>query len=406
MRQGQKDMRHGAIVAEINRRPHCPWPPVRPRGSQGRRAAGCRAAKPSASAGSFGAVLAAVSWRSRTAQCLALHLGLELRAALELLVARRPGRLDPASATDRPVSLFFRAMAQRAQVLQLYRSLMRAGRTWPTVEEREYILSESRRLFRQNVGLEDPAQIDKKLFEATSRWELAKYYGIAAPRYFYNQPGVVEKARNKTAINVRPAYLDSEYESIGRGQGDDERNRRSIVGGSVPERAARAAAAAAAAAERSARGAILSAMQDPHEAAAPAARGGHPPTPPGLRAPPQPPGLRRPGGGGAPTPPSLRQPPSGQVPPVPVPPALRRPADEPAAAPAPAAAVEQSAPAGASSGAGGSGSSSGSSSGSGSSDSAGAKATRTTQKSAAAAVRRNKRKTGVDRSRHRVPTHL
>jgi uncharacterized membrane protein YgcG len=300
----------------------------------------------------------------------------------------------------------FRAMAQRAQVLQLYRSLMRAGRTWPTVEEREYILSESRRLFRQNVELEDPAQIDKKLFEATSRWELAKYYGIAAPRYFYNQPGVVEKARNKTAINVRPAYLDSEYESIGRGQGDDERNRRSIVGGSVPERAARAAAAAAAAAERSARGAILSAMQDPHEAAAPAARGGHPPTPPGLRAPPQPPGLRRPGGGGAPTPPSLRQPPSGQVPPVPVPPALRRPADEPAAAPAPAAAVEQSAPAGASSGAGGSGSSSGSSSGSGSSDSAGAKATRTTQKSAAAAVRRNKRKTGVDRSRHRVPTHL
>jgi uncharacterized membrane protein YgcG len=308
---------------------------------------------------------------------------------------------------DRPAGQsLFRAMAQRAQVLQLYRSLMRAGRTWPTVEEREYILSESRRLFRQNVELEDPAQIDKKLFEATSRWELAKYYGIAAPRYFYNQPGVVEKARNKTAINVRPAYLDSEYESIGRGQGDDERNRRSIVGGSVPERAARAAAAAAAAAERSARGAILSAMQDPHEAAAPAARGGHPPTPPGLRAPPQPPGLRRPGGGGAPTPPSLRQPPSGQVPPVPVPPALRRPADEPAAAPAPAAAVEQSAPAGASSGAGGSGSSSGSSSGSGSSDSAGAKATRTTQKSAVAAVRRNKRKTGVDRSRHRVPTHL
>ena len=53
--------------------------------------------------------------------------------------------------------------AQRTQVLQLYRTLMRAGRrTWPNVSEREYILSESRRLFRRNIALEEPAEIEKK----------------------------------------------------------------------------------------------------------------------------------------------------------------------------------------------------------------------------------------------------
>lgn len=188
---------------------------------------------------------------------------------------------------------------QRTQVLQLYRTLMRAGRrTWPTISEREYILSESRRLFRRNMTLEDTVEIEKKLFEAQSRWELAQFYGMAAPRYFYNQPGVVEKSANKSAINVRPAYLDSAYEEIGRGAGDDERQKpRPIAAGTVPQRAA-AAAAAAAAAERSPRGAIMSGVQ-------PSPRLGTP-RPPSSRGPPMPPSTRKPG---APPPvPSLRRP--------------------------------------------------------------------------------------------------
>lgn len=68
-------------------------------------------------------------------------------------------------------------MAQRTEVLRVYRMLMRAGRTWPTVTERPYILSEARRLFRVNQSLEDPAKIEKKVRIArthiclhTGRW--------------------------------------------------------------------------------------------------------------------------------------------------------------------------------------------------------------------------------------------
>jgi hypothetical protein len=210
-----------------------------------------------------------------------------------------------------------------------------------------------------------------QLFEATSRWELAQFYGIAAPRYFYNQPGMIEKARNKSAINVRPAYLDSEYEGIGRGQGEDERNRRSIVGGSVPERAARAAAAA----ERSARGAILSALQDPQENVDPPAAGASNlspavPKPPGFR---MPPGLRK-----------QPQPSSA----VPVAPPLRHPAQPgtPRADPVAAGVSESGTP------------SSATSSGTAPSKVSARENTK---------VKRNRRKTGrTDRSRHRVPTHL
>lgn len=269
-------------------------------------------------------------------------------------------------------------MAQRTEVLRTYRMLMRAGRTWPTVSERQYILSEARRLFRLNRALEDPAKIEKKLFEASSRWELAQFYGIAAPRYFYNQPGMVEKARNKTAIHVRPAYLDSEYERIGRGQGDDERNRRSIVGGSVPERAARAAAAAAAAAERSARGAILSALQDPHESCT--SNRPVPPKPPGLRMPPQPPGLRK----------KQRQP-SLVLASPPLRPPLVPDAEDLPADPAGGAAAAVSAPDTLSveTSTGASGAESAAS-----------------DRLLVAGVARKKRKPGTDRSRHRVPTHL
>ena len=266
-------------------------------------------------------------------------------------------------------------MAQRTEVLRTYRMLMRAGRTWPTVSERQYILSEARRLFRLNRALEEPAKIEKKLFEASSRWELAQFYGIAAPRYFYNQPGMVEKARNKTAIHVRPAYLDSEYERIGRGQGDDERNRRSTVGGSVPERAARAAAAAAAVAERSARGAILSALHDPQENVSTSNRPVTP-KPPGLRMPPQPPGLRK----------KQQQPPS-----VPTPPPLRRPllpeAGDLRADPASGAVSAPDTP-------------------SAETGTAASGAESAASERRGAGVVRKKRRPGTDRSRHRVPTHL
>jgi hypothetical protein len=97
------------------------------------------------------------------------------------------------------------------QVLRLYRKILVTGRTWPNVPERSYIQSEAARLFRENQDLKTVEAIERKLFEATSRYDLAKFYKIAAPRYFYNQPGTVHKASNKAAPSVTAAYLDSAY---------------------------------------------------------------------------------------------------------------------------------------------------------------------------------------------------
>ena len=103
-------------------------------------------------------------------------------------------------------------MAAARRVLSMYRKLLRTGRAWNIVDERPYITSETQRLFRENSHLTNPADIERKLFEAQSRLDLANFYGMAAPRYFYNQPGHVHKCANKTAPEVRPAYLDSDYE--------------------------------------------------------------------------------------------------------------------------------------------------------------------------------------------------
>ena len=187
---------------------------------------------------------------------------------------------------------------------------------------------------------------------------------MAAPRYFYNQPGVVEKSANKSAINVRPAYLDSEYESIGRGAGEDERQKpRPIVAGTVPQRAA-AAAAAAAAAERSVRGVIHAGLQQPPPAGT----------------------MRPPSSRGPPTPPSMRKP--GAEPPVEPPPvpSLCRVGEEvmdpdPAAAPDTAGAAVGSAGGGASASA----------------------TTPAEPPTKLAKPQRKTRKSGKDRSRHRIP---
>ena len=72
-------------------------------------------------------------------------------------------------------------LSTATRVLRLYRQLLCAGRTWPVLEERAYIARETRRLFRQNRDVKDVNQIEAKIFEATSRWELAQFYRIAAP---------------------------------------------------------------------------------------------------------------------------------------------------------------------------------------------------------------------------------
>lgn len=73
--------------------------------------------------------------------------------------------------------------ATRERVLQLYKQLMRTSRTWSGKQsEKEYIRAESRKQFKANKTITDPATIEKQLFEGQSRLELALHYKNPYPR--------------------------------------------------------------------------------------------------------------------------------------------------------------------------------------------------------------------------------
>lgn len=81
-----------------------------------------------------------------------------------------------------------------------------------TVKERNYIVSEARRLFKKNKDITDPEIIKAKIFEAEARYGLAMHYNIPYPR-LYN---VVHGAHgNRTAgidLTCLPAYMHSYYD--------------------------------------------------------------------------------------------------------------------------------------------------------------------------------------------------
>lgn len=72
----------------------------------------------------------------------------------------------------------------RPRVLALYRQILRTGHQWKNTDEREYIVNEARRLFRQNQDISDPSLIKAKILEGESRLELGKHYKIPYPRLY------------------------------------------------------------------------------------------------------------------------------------------------------------------------------------------------------------------------------
>lgn len=80
------------------------------------------------------------------------------------------------------------AVVQRARVLALYRKVMRTAKQWTAAEpsqspeERRYAVEETRRLFRANKDLTNPAQIDACLVEASSRLDISVHYQNPYPR--------------------------------------------------------------------------------------------------------------------------------------------------------------------------------------------------------------------------------
>jgi hypothetical protein len=66
----------------------------------------------------------------------------------------------------------------RGSVLNLYRKILRARKTWEsavpseTASDKNYILEETRRLFKQNKSLTEPKEIQECIKEGEARLEL------------------------------------------------------------------------------------------------------------------------------------------------------------------------------------------------------------------------------------------
>jgi len=111
----------------------------------------------------------------------------------------------------------------RREVVRLYKSLVRLGQRWEAQEaretrvQREYILEETRTLFRRNAGLEGREVIRQRIQEAETRLTMAEHYGnpyprpVNIPKYSFSkrEGKKVGKAVQKWNDQSRPIYLKS-----------------------------------------------------------------------------------------------------------------------------------------------------------------------------------------------------
>jgi len=112
--------------------------------------------------------------------------------------------------------------------VRLYKSLVRLGQRWEAQEaretrvQREYILEETRTLFRRNAGLEGGEVIRQRIQEAETRLTMAEHYGnpyprpVNIPKYSFSkrEGKKVGKAVQKWNDQSRPVYLKSMEEVV------------------------------------------------------------------------------------------------------------------------------------------------------------------------------------------------
>uniref|UniRef100_A0A6B2LRY3 Complex 1 LYR protein domain-containing protein n=1 Tax=Arcella intermedia TaxID=1963864 RepID=A0A6B2LRY3_9EUKA len=96
----------------------------------------------------------------------------------------------------------------------MYRQCIDLGkRTWEgPQEEKDYILKETRYLFKKNRHLKNPNEIDLRIQEAESRIALGLHYKIPYPRMHNIIQVTPERVRRspKNAFN-NPVYMASYY---------------------------------------------------------------------------------------------------------------------------------------------------------------------------------------------------
>lgn len=107
----------------------------------------------------------------------------------------------------------------RKEVLNLYKRILRLSLTWEakepskTKEERIYILTEARSLFRKNKDVSDERKIRELLAGAEARVEMGIHYKLPYPRPVNLPPNVLAKQKGKVNIRrlekSRPVYLKS-----------------------------------------------------------------------------------------------------------------------------------------------------------------------------------------------------
>ncbi|XP_028395108.1 LYR motif containing protein 1-like, partial [Dendronephthya gigantea] len=113
---------------------------------------------------------------------------------------------------------------EKTEVLAVYRRILRVARSWKassgllkdTLEERSYIVSECRDLFRKNSKVTSDEEIGRCLEEAKSRLELAMHYGNPYPRPVNLPPKAIAlqgktkmKSQERAKKQAKPVYLNS-----------------------------------------------------------------------------------------------------------------------------------------------------------------------------------------------------
>jgi len=121
-------------------------------------------------------------------------------------------------------------MSLRREVLGMYARILRVARNWKatnpteTMVERDYILTETKDLFRRNAGLTNEVEISERLREAEARLTMAEHYRNPYPRpvnlpkrsYSKQEGKRVGKAIKKMNEQSRPVYIRSTDDTVSK----------------------------------------------------------------------------------------------------------------------------------------------------------------------------------------------
>lgn len=108
----------------------------------------------------------------------------------------------------------------RSEVLHWYHKIGKCAFTvpWASDDDAMYVLSEARRLFRQNQFVTDVKIIERKIREAEMRYHIALHYMNPYPRPFHKTQGSTQES----GVAYHPAY-DSMLDCAGSPRLGDNR---------------------------------------------------------------------------------------------------------------------------------------------------------------------------------------